>query len=124
NDAGALGAADVGIAMGAAGTGAALEAADDAVPSHDPEKLLHAHALSRAAGAVIKQNRHVALGIMAVMVVFTLLGRLPLPLGVLGHEGGTILVVMNGLRLLAWQPRTGGPGARGLAEAPSAAPAR
>lgn len=124
NDAGALAAADVGIAMGAAGTDAALEAADVALLSNDLEKLPQAHALSRAASAVIKQNLYFALGIMAVMVVFTLLGRLPLPLGVLGHEGGTILVVMNGLRLLAWQPRTGGPGARGLAEAPSAAPAR
>ncbi|HZJ09465.1 MAG TPA: hypothetical protein VFD39_07215, partial [Trueperaceae bacterium] len=42
--------------------------------------------------------------IMLVMVGFTLFGNLPLPLGVLGHEGGTILVVLNGLRLLTWQP--------------------
>jgi len=123
NDAGALAAASVGVAMGAAGTDAALEAADVALLSNDLERLPHAHALARTANGVIKQNLYFALGIMAVMVVFTLLGRLPLPLGVLGHEGGTILVVLNGLRLLGWQPRLGRRGPGRLAEAPTAAPA-
>ncbi|HEX7039471.1 MAG TPA: heavy metal translocating P-type ATPase [Trueperaceae bacterium] len=123
NDAGALAAASVGVAMGAAGTDAALEAADVALLSNDLERLPQAHALARTANGVIKQNLYFALGIMALMVVFTLLGRLPLPLGVLGHEGGTILVVLNGLRLLGWQPRTGRGGTGRLAEAPTAAPA-
>jgi len=109
--------------MGAAGTDAALEAADVALLSNDLERLPEAHALARTANGVIKQNLFFALGIMALMVVFTLLGRLPLPLGVLGHEGGTILVVLNGLRLLAWRPRTGGGGRGRLADAPAAVPA-
>ena len=123
NDAGALAAASVGVAMGAAGTDAALEAADVALLSNDLERLPQAHALARTANGVIKQNLYFALGIMALMVVFTLLGRLPLPLGVLGHEGGTILVVLNGLRLLGWQPRSGQGGRGRLAEAPAAAAA-
>jgi Cd2+/Zn2+-exporting ATPase len=123
NDAGALAAASVGVAMGAAGTDAALEAADVALLSNDLERLPEAHALARTANGVIKQNLFFALGIMALMVVFTLLGRLPLPLGVLGHEGGTILVVLNGLRLLAWRPRTGGGGRGRLADTPAAVPA-
>jgi len=108
NDAGALAAASVGVAMGAAGTDAALEAADVALLSNDLERLPQAHALARDTNTVIRQNLGFALGIMALMVVFTILGRLPLPLGVLGHEGGTILVVLNGLRLLGWRPRPGG----------------
>lgn len=108
NDAGALAAASVGVAMGAAGTDAALEAADVALLSNDLGMLPRAHALAREANTIIKQNLGFALGIMALMVVFTVLGRLPLPLGVLGHEGGTILVVLNGLRLLGW--RAGKPG--------------
>ena len=96
---------DVDDDKGAAGTDAALEAADVALLSNDLGMLPKAHALARDANAVIKQNLGFALGIMALMVVFTVLGRLPLPLGVLGHEGGTILVVLNGLRLLGWRGR-------------------
>ena len=111
NDAAALASADVGVAMGAAGTDVALEAAGVALLSDDLRKLPQAHHLARRANAVIRQNLTFALGIMVVMVVTTIAGKLPLPLGVLGHEGGTILVVMNGLRLLAHQPRevTGAP---------------
>ncbi|MFO7546979.1 MAG: heavy metal translocating P-type ATPase [Trueperaceae bacterium] len=105
NDAAALATADVGVAMGAAGTDVALEAAEVALLSDDLRKFPQAHHLARRANRVIRQNLTFALGIMIVMVVITLAGRLPLPLGVLGHEGGTILVVMNGLRLLAHRPR-------------------
>lgn len=105
NDAAALATADVGVAMGAAGTDVALEAAEVALLSDDLRKLPQAHHLARRANRVIRQNLTFALGIMIVMVIATLAGRLPLPLGVLGHEGGTILVVMNGLRLLAHRPR-------------------
>ena len=70
--------------------------------------------LARSANRVIRQNLTFALGIMAVMVVLTLFGDLPLPLAVLGHEGGTILVVMNGLRLLGFSVGTDSrPGATG-----------
>jgi P-type E1-E2 ATPase len=102
NDAAAMATATVGIAMGAAGTDAALEAADVALLSNDLARLPPAMQLARAANRVIRQNLTFALGIMAVMVVATLFGNLPLPLAVLGHEGGTILVVMNGLRLLGY----------------------
>ena len=104
NDAAALATATVGVAMGAAGTDVAIEAADVALLSNDLTRLPAAHALARRTNVVIRQNLTFALGIMLVMVAFTLFGDLPLPLGVLGHEGGTILVVLNGLRLLAWQP--------------------
>jgi heavy metal translocating P-type ATPase len=100
NDAAALAASDVGIAMGAAGSDAALEAADVALLADDLRVLASAQQLARRANRVVRQNLVFAIGIMLVMVVLTLVGNLPLPLGVIGHEGGTLLVVANGLRLL------------------------
>jgi len=104
NDAAALATASVGIAMGTAGSDVAIEAADIALLSDDLRKLPQAYMLARKSNRIIKQNLAFALGIMVVMVVVTLFFFLPLPLGVLGHEGGTILVVANGLRLLAYRP--------------------
>jgi len=100
NDAAALATARVGIAMGVAGTDAALEAADVALLSDDLRKLVYTYKLSRKANQIIRQNLYFACGIMAIMVVYTIFGDMPLPLGVIGHEGGTLLVVANGLRLL------------------------
>jgi Zn2+/Cd2+-exporting ATPase len=100
NDAGALAGASVGVAMGVAGSDVALETADVALLSDDLRRLPEALRLARATRAVIRQNLAFALTVMAVMVAFTLVGRLPLPLGVIGHEGGTLLVIANGLRLL------------------------
>lgn len=100
NDAAALASAQVGIAMGAAGSDVALETADVALLSDDLRRLPEALRLAHAARRVIRQNLAFALSIMGVMVIATFLGRLPLPLGVIGHEGGTLLVVLNGLRLL------------------------
>ncbi len=105
NDAAALVSASLGVAMGVAGSDVALEAADVALLSDDLSKLPQAHDLARKANGVIRQNLIFALGIMIVMVIITLFWSLPLPLGVLGHEGGTILVVTNGLRLLGYAPR-------------------
>lgn len=105
NDAAALATASVGVAMGAAGSDVALEAADVALLSDDLLRLPQALQLARSANGVIRQNLAFALGIMLIMVLVTLFGALPLPLAVLGHEGGTILVVLNGLRLLSFRPR-------------------
>lgn len=100
NDAAALATARVGIAMGVAGTDAAIEAADVALLSDDLRKLVYAYTLSRKANRIIRQNLIFACGIMVLMVITTVFFYLPLPLGVIGHEGGTLLVVANGLRLL------------------------
>ena len=107
NDAGALARADVGIAMGAAGSEVALQAADVALLSDDMARLALAHRLARRTARVIKQNLGFALGAMAVLVVGGLFFNLPLPLAVIGHEGGTLLVVLNGLRLLRDPIRVG-----------------
>ncbi|MGQ4274164.1 heavy metal translocating P-type ATPase [Terrihabitans sp. B22-R8] len=101
NDAAALARADVGIAMGAAGSEVALQAADVALLSDDMARLAAAHRLARRTQRVIRQNLGFALGMMVLLVTSTLFFNLPLPLAVLGHEGGTVLVVLNGLRLLA-----------------------
>lgn len=100
NDAAALVVADVGLAMGVAGSDAALEAADVALLADDLSRLPEALQLAQRANRVLRQNLLFATGIMALMVVVTLFWHLPLPLAVLGHEGGTLLVVANGLRLL------------------------
>lgn len=104
NDAAALATADVGVAMGAVGTDVAIEAADVALMSNDLEQLVTAQTIARKASVIIKQNFTFAIGIMVLMVIVTVFFYLPLPLGVIGHEGGTLLVVANGLRLL-WQYR-------------------
>lgn len=102
NDAAALATSHVGVAMGTAGSDVALEAADVALLSDDLNALLRARRLSLQANRIIKQNLVFALGILVLMVITTVFFYLPLPLGVIGHEGGTLLVVANGLRML-WQ---------------------
>ncbi len=101
NDAAALARADVGIAMGAAGSEVALQAADVALLSEDIGRLALAHRLSRRTARIIRQNLVFAMGAMVTLVLSGLFLDLPLPLAVIGHEGGTVLVVLNGLRLLA-----------------------
>lgn len=113
NDAAALARADVGIAMGAAGSDVALQAADVALMSDDLTRLAEAHRLARRTALIIRQNLGFALGAMAVLVISGLFFDLPLPLAVLGHEGGTVLVVLNGLRLLADPIRHKGSGRTG-----------
>jgi Cd2+/Zn2+-exporting ATPase len=100
NDAAALARADVGIAMGAAGSEVALQAADVALLSEDMARLAAAHRLARRTARIVRQNLAFAMGAMIVLVAGALLFDLPLPLAVVGHEGGTVLVVLNGLRLL------------------------
>jgi len=102
NDAAALATSHVGVAMGTAGSDVALEASDVALLSDDLQALLRARKLSMQANRIIRQNLVFAIGILVIMVIITVFFYLPLPLGVIGHEGGTLLVVANGLRML-WQ---------------------
>ena len=96
--------ADVGIAMGGAGTAVALETADVALTSDDLSKLPFAIGLSRASRSIIKQNLMVSLGVIALLIVTSVLGLVPLGLTVAAHEGSTLVVVFNALRLLRFRP--------------------
>ena len=102
NDAPAMANSTVGIAMGAAGSDVALEAADVALMGDDLRQLPFVVGLSRQTSRIIKQNLWVSLGVVAVLIPATIFG-LNIGTAVLFHEGSTILVVINALRLLAYQ---------------------
>ena len=100
NDAPSLAVSHIGVAMGARGADAALEQADVVLMKDRLENFLAAFRLSQRARSIIRQNLFISLGTVMVLVGFALAGKIPLTVGVVGHEGSTVIVVMNSLRLL------------------------
>ncbi len=104
NDAPSLATASLGIALGGSSTDVALETADLVLMGDDLRRLPEAIGLARATSRVIRQNLVFAFAMMALLLIATFAESLRLPFAVVGHEGSTVLVILNGLRLLAYRP--------------------
>lgn len=100
NDAPALAQASVGIAMGIAGSNVALETADIILMADRLDKLEQAIILGRRSQRIVKQNITFALSFIVILLVANFVGNITMPLGVIGHEGSTVLVTLSGLRML------------------------
>jgi Cd2+/Zn2+-exporting ATPase len=100
NDAPSLAAADVSVAMGARGSDAALEQAEVILMHDRIENFLAALRLSLRARAIIRQNLAISLGVVVLMAIASVCGIVPLAVGVAAHEGSTVVVCLNSLRLL------------------------
>ncbi|WP_106767013.1 heavy metal translocating P-type ATPase [Paenibacillus faecalis] len=100
NDAPALATATVGIGMGVTGSGTALEVADAVLMNDNIEEIASTVKVARKAQRIIKQNITFAIAVILTLIVTNFMSGVALPLGVVGHEGSTILVILNGLRLL------------------------
>ena len=102
NDAPALAQASVGIAMGTTSSDVALETADVVLMADKLEKLEQAIRLGRRSQTIVKQNITLALGFIVLLLVANFTGNITMPVGVIGHEGSTVLVTLSGLRLLRY----------------------
>ena len=107
NDAPSLTAADVSIGMGARGSDAALEQADVVLMHDKIENVEEAFVFSRRARSIIRQNIIISLGVILFLIISALAEKINLTAGVIGHEGSTVLVILNGLRLLRAQSTSG-----------------
>jgi Cd2+/Zn2+-exporting ATPase len=105
NDAPAMAKSTVGIAMGAAGSDVALETADIALMADKLSNLTFAIGLSKKAHSIIRQNLAISLGMIAILIPLTILGYASMGPAVIGHEGSTLVVVFNALRLLAYNKK-------------------
>lgn len=99
NDAPALVQSDIGVAMGN-GTDIAIDVADAVLMQNDLTKISYAHKVAKRLDKIVWQNIYFSMGVVILLVILNIFGKMDLPLGVIAHEGSTILVILNGLRLL------------------------